>query len=178
MGFNEYEPISVRFRVPIVVTGFEPLDILEGVLMAVRQLESGRAETENQYSRALDRGGNRAAQELVGKVFEVGDRKWRGVGTIPGSGYRLRPEFRDHDAEKIFHVEAIEVNEPASCISGEILKGNKKPHDCPAFARNCDPLHPLGATMVSAEGACHAYYSYGRLKADVDATTANSSESS
>ena len=162
MGYSEYEPLSARYKVPIVITGFEPLDILQGVLMVVQQLESGRSEVENQYSRVLDRAGNQVAQKLVASVFEVGDRKWRGVGEIPESGYRLRPEFAEHDAEKIFDVTAISTRESEICISGEILKGTRKPHDCPAFGTLCDPQHPLGATMVSAEGACAAYYTYGR----------------
>jgi hydrogenase expression/formation protein HypD len=162
VGYEEYEPLAARFRVPIVVTGFEPLDILEGVLKVVRQLEDGRAEVENQYSRVLSREGNRAAQELIRKVFVVGDRKWRGVGSIPQSGYALSPEFCDFDAELRFHVEGIDTAEPAVCIAGEILQGIKKPHDCPAFGTVCTPQHPLGATMVSSEGACAAYYAYGR----------------
>ena len=161
-GSREYEAISSRFRVPIVITGFEPLDILEGTLMVVRLLESGTAEVQNQYVRAVRREGNRQAQELVQKVFEVGDRKWRGVGSIPKSGYKLRWEFRDHDAERAFDVKEIDTKEPAICISGQILKGIKKPHDCPAFGTQCTPQSPLGATMVSAEGACAAYYAYGR----------------
>ena len=162
MGYSEYEPISAQYHVPIVISGFEPLDILQGTLMAVRQLESGRAEVENQYSRALNREGNRAAQKLVLDVFEVGDRNWRGVGTIPNSGYHLRSEFAAYDAEKLFDVKRIATREPEICMSGEILRGIKKPHDCPAFATTCNPQHPLGATMVSAEGACSAYYTYGR----------------
>ncbi len=162
MGYREYEPIAARFRVPIVITGFEPLDLLEGTLMAVRQLEQGRAEVENQYSRIVHRVGNRVAQELVNKVFEVCDRKWRGVGSIPKSGYKLRWEFREHDAERLFDVKEIDTKEPEACISGLVLKGVKKPHDCPAFGKQCTPDHPLGATMVSAEGACAAYYAYGR----------------
>ncbi|HVQ19709.1 MAG TPA: hydrogenase formation protein HypD [Terrimicrobiaceae bacterium] len=162
MGLREYEPIAERFRVPIVVTGFEPLDLLEGVLMTVRQLEAGRAVVENQYPRVVQRDGNRVAQDLVDKVFEVCDRKWRGVGSIPKSGYKLRYEFRDHDAERLFEVEEIDIQEPSVCISGLVLKGVKKPHDCPAFGKECTPQHPLGATMVSAEGACAAYYAYGR----------------
>ena len=162
MGYREYEPISARFKVPIVITGFEPLDLLQGTLMTVRQLESGRAEVENEYSRVLDRDGNKTAQKLVFSVFEIGDRKWRGVGSIPKSGYKLRWEYREHDAEKIFDVKEIDTHEPEICISGQILKGIKKPHDCPAFGKECDPQHPLGATMVSAEGACAAYYAYGR----------------
>jgi hydrogenase expression/formation protein HypD len=161
-GYREYEGISARYKVPIVICGFEPLDILQGTLMTVRQLETGSAEVENQYSRALDREGNLAAQNIVSTVFEVGDRNWRGVGTLPRSGYHLRPEFADHDAEKLFDVQRISTREPETCISGEILRGMKRPHDCPAFGASCDPQHPLGATMVSAEGACAAYYTYGR----------------
>lgn len=162
MGYREYEPIAERFRVPIVITGFEPLDILQGVLMTVRQLEQGKWEVENQYPRVVKREGNLMAQDLVNQVFEIGDRKWRGVGSIPKSGYKLRYEFRDHDAERIFEVEEIDTKEPEICISGLVLRGVKKPHDCPAFGRLCTPEHPLGATMVSAEGACAAYYAYGR----------------
>jgi hydrogenase expression/formation protein HypD len=162
MGYREYEPIASRFRVPIVITGFEPLDLLEGTLMALRQLEQGRAEVENQYSRVVIREGNRTAVDLVNKVFEVCDRKWRGIGSIPKSGYKLRWEFRDHDAERIFDVKEIDTKEPEACISGLVLKGVKKPHNCPAFGKQCTPEHPLGATMVSAEGACAAYYTYGR----------------
>ena len=162
MGYREYEPIAERFHVPIVITGFEPLDILEGVLMTVRQLELGKWEVENQYPRVVKREGNLIAQDLVNKVFEVGDRKWRGVGSIPKSGYKLRYELRDHDAERIFEVDEIDTQEPAVCISGLVLRGIRKPHDCPAFGQQCTPEHPLGATMVSAEGACAAYYAYGR----------------
>ena len=162
MGYREYEPIAERFHVPIVITGFEPLDILEGVLMTVHQLERGKWEVENQYPRVVKREGNLPAQDLVNKVFEVGDRKWRGVGSIPKSGYKLRYEFRDHDAERIFEVEEIDTKEPDVCISGLVLRGVKKPKDCPAFGKQCTPERPLGATMVSAEGACAAYYAYGR----------------
>lgn len=162
MGYAEYEPISARYQVPIVITGFEPMDLLEGVLMAVRQLEAGKADVENQYSRVVTRDGNRPAQQLVNQVFEVGDRKWRGVGSIPKSGYKLRFEFREYDAERLFQVEEIDTQESSLCISGLVLKGVKKPHDCAAFGKECTPDHPLGATMVSAEGACAAYYLYGR----------------
>ncbi|MCI0444368.1 hydrogenase formation protein HypD [bacterium] len=162
MGYKEYEPVAARYKVPIVITGFEPVDLLQGTLMVVKQLESGKAEVENQYSRVITREGNPAAQELVNKVFEVCDRKWRGVGTIPKSGYKLQFDFRDHDAERIFEVEEIDTQESSLCISGLVLKGVKKPHDCPAFGKECNPDHPLGATMVSAEGACAAYYTYGR----------------
>ena len=162
MGYREYEPISERYQVPIVITGFEPLDLLEGTLKSVRLLESGRAIVENQYSRVLDREGNVPARTLVNSVFEVCDRRWRGVGWIPKSGYKLRWEYRAYDAERLFEVKEIDTNEPSICISGQILKGIKKPHDCPAFGKQCTPLTPLGATMVSAEGACAAYYAYGR----------------
>jgi hydrogenase expression/formation protein HypD len=162
MGTREYEAISARYKVPIVITGFEPLDLLEGALLAVKQLEQGRAEVENQYVRAVTRDGNVPAQKLVSSVFEVCGRKWRGVGEIPASGYRLSGEFREYDAERRFEVSSINPQEPSICISGEILRGIKKPHDCPAFATQCTPAHPLGATMVSAEGACAAYYAYGR----------------
>ena len=162
MGYREYEPIADRFHVPIVITGFEPIDILEGTLLTIRQLEAGAYNVENQYPRVVKRTGNRVAQELVNKVFEVCDRKWRGVGSIPKSGYKLRYEFRDQDAERLFDVKEIDTKEPSVCISGLVLKGVKKPHDCPAFGKQCTPEHPLGATMVSAEGACAAYYAYGR----------------
>jgi hydrogenase expression/formation protein HypD len=171
VGYSEYEPLAARFHVPIVVTGFEPLDILEGVLMVIEQLEQGRAEVENQYSRVLGRGGNRPAQELIAKVFEVNNRKWRGVGMIPQSGFQLREEFREFDAERRFSVEAIDTMEPEICISGKILQGIRKPHDCPAFGTVCTPQHPLGATMVSAEGACAAYYAYGRHLKEADLVT-------
>jgi len=162
MGFQEYEAICSRYGVPIVVTGFEPLDILEGVLMAVRQLETGRAQVENQYSRAVNRDGNRHARNLIAEVFEICDRQWRGIGIIPKSGFKLRYEFREHDAERTFQTQEIDTKEPAICISGQILRGIKKPHDCPAFGTACTPERPLGATMVSAEGPCAAYYAYGR----------------
>jgi hydrogenase expression/formation protein HypD len=162
MGYREYEPISARYRVPVVITGFEPLDLLEGVLKTVQQLEQGRFETENQYSRVISRDGNVAAQKLINMVFEVCDRKWRGVGSIPKSGYKLQYDFRDHDAERVFEVEEIDTQESSLCISGLVLKGVKKPHECSAFGTECTPQHPLGATMVSSEGACAAYYAYRR----------------
>ncbi len=147
---------------PIVITGFEPLDLLEGVLMTVRQLEEGRAEVENPYARAVRREGNPASQRLVAEVFEVCDRKWRGIGVIPRSGLRLREEYARFDAERLFEVGDIATLESSVCISGQILQGLKKPCDCPAFGRECTPLTPLGATMVSTEGACAAYHAYGR----------------
>src|SRR5262245_53215417 len=162
MGYKEYEPISARYKVPIVITGFEPADLLEGILVTVRLLEADRAEVENQYSRVITREGNRPAQNLIHEVFEVCDRKWRGVGSIPKSGYKLRYEFREFDAERLFEVEEIDTQESPLCISGMVLKGVKKPHDCPAFGNECTPEHPLGATMVSSEGACAAYHAYRR----------------
>ena len=166
MGFREYESLAARYRVPIVITGFEPVDLLQGILMTVRQLEEGRAVVENQYARTVAREGNQVARELVAEVFEVADRKWRGVGAIPKSGYRLRYEYRDFDAERLFDVGAIETREPERCMSGLILRGLKKPCDCSAFGKECTPQNPLGATMVSAEGACAAYYQYGRRAAE------------
>jgi len=162
MGYEEYPPLAAKYHVPIVVTGFEPLDILQGILMTVQQLESGRAEVENQYARAVRQEGNRPAQELVRQVFQVVPRKWRGVGEIPHSGLGLRPEYAAFDAEKKFHLTALQVNEPADCLSGLVLQGQIKPHECPAFGARCTPEHPLGATMVSSEGACAAYYRYRR----------------
>lgn len=162
MGYSEYEPIATRYKTPIVITGFEPLDLLEGTLMVVRQLEQGRAEVENQYGRAVSRDGNTGARRMIVDVFQVCDRSWRGIGVIPQSGYCLNEDFRDHDAERIFDVEDIHAPEPAVCISGQVLQGLNKPHDCPAFGKECTPQSPLGATMVSAEGACAAYYNYGR----------------
>jgi hydrogenase expression/formation protein HypD len=162
MGYTEYEPIAAKYRVPIVVTGFEPLDILQGVYMCVRQLEEGRAEVENQYTRAVRREGNAPAQGLIRDVFRIVPRKWRGVGEIPQSGLGLQPKYAAYDAETRFGLAATSFEEPRECISGLILQGVKKPHDCPAFGTVCTPEHPLGATMVSSEGACAAYYRYRR----------------
>ena len=162
MGWEEYEPLAARYRVPIVVTGFEPLDLLEGIFRAVRQLEEGRHEVENAYSRAVSREGNREARRMISRVFEPCDRAWRGIGVIPGSGYRLREEFAAYDAARIFDLQGIVSTEPENCISGLILQGARRPSDCPAFGTACTPETPLGATMVSAEGACAAYYNYGR----------------
>jgi hydrogenase expression/formation protein HypD len=160
MGLEEYEPLADKYRVPIVATGFEPLDILQGVLMAVRQLEEGRAEVENQYSRAVRKRGNPGAQDLIREVFMVVHRKWRGVGEIPASGLGLREPYTSFDAETRFDVSMDSVEESPLCISGTILRGIKKPDQCSAFGTECTPEHPLGATMVSTEGACAAYYRY------------------
>jgi len=163
MGYAEYEPIAAKYRVPIVVTGFEPVDILHGVYLCVKQLEEGRAEVENQYARAVRREGNRPAQTLIADVFEIVPRKWRGIGEIPRSGLGLRPRYRRFDAELKFGVAHLTEEEPSVCISGQILQGLKKPHECPAFGGDCTPERPLGATMVSSEGACAAYYRYRRV---------------
>jgi hydrogenase expression/formation protein HypD len=163
MGYEEYIPLASKYRVPIVVTGFEPVDILQGILMTVRQLEEGRKEVENQYSRSVRREGNRPAQELINKIFKTADRKWRGIGTIPQSGYRLRDEFAAFDAEQVFDVKAIQTQESLVCIAGQVMQGLKKPHDCTAFGTQCTPEHPLGAPMVSSEGVCAAYYHYGKM---------------
>jgi hydrogenase expression/formation protein HypD len=164
MGYTEYEPLVAKYRVPIVVTGFEPLDILQGVYMCVKQLEEGRAEVENQYARAVRRSGNVPAQELIRKVFRVVSRKWRGVGEIPRSGLALAPPYDTFDAETRFGIASHTADEPSECCSGQIMQGLMKPHECPAFGTRCTPEHPLGATMVSSEGACAAYYRYRRLQ--------------
>jgi hydrogenase expression/formation protein HypD len=162
MGFEEYFPIAEKYKVPIVVTGFEPLDILEGILLTIAQLEEARHEVENQYSRAVRREGNRPAQDRISEVFEIAPREWRGLGEIPASGFQLRARFQKYDANRRFPYVGEPVHESPECISGLILQGIKKPHECPAFAVKCTPENPLGAPMVSSEGACAAYYHYGR----------------
>lgn len=166
MGWEEYEPIAERYRVPIVVTGFEPVDIMEGIHLAVMQLEEGRADVENQYVRSVKREGTVPARSLVEQVFQLVDRKWRGIGEIPRSGLGLRPEFADFDAEYRFGLRDVTVDEPAACHAGDVLRGQLKPHQCPAFGVACTPEHPLGAPMVSSEGACAAYFNYGRLRVE------------
>jgi hydrogenase expression/formation protein HypD len=178
MGFEEYEPISRKYGVPIVVTGFEPLDLLEGVYMAVAQLESGRAEVENQYARAVGRSGNRPAQQRIAEVFEVTARAWRGIGEIPASGLRLREAYRRYDAVERFAVAGTErVAESTECIAGLVLQGQRKPQECPAFGTRCTPDSPLGAPMVSSEGACAAYYHFGRRKENAHPTNVSSAAS-
>ena len=162
MGYWEYPPIADQYRIPIVVTGFEPVDLLKGILMTVEQLEKGTHTVENAYSRVVSYEGNKPAQAILQKVFEVCDRNWRGIGLIPASGWKLRPEFSDFDAELKFSVGDIHTQESAICISGQILRGRMKPPQCPAFGIQCTPEYPLGATMVSSEGACAAYYRYAR----------------
>lgn len=161
MGYEEYFPIAERYQTPLVVTGFEPLDLLEGIYMTLCQLEEGRYEVENQYSRAVTREGNRPAQQILRQVFEACDRQWRGIGVIPQSGYRLRPDFARYDAAQRFDVQGITAAESSVCIAGEIMQGRKKPSDCSAFGKTCTPEHPVGAPMVSSEGACAAYFHYG-----------------
>ncbi len=162
MGYWEYPPIAEEYKVPIVVTGFEPLDLVRGILQCVQELESGRVDVENAYSRAVTFEGNKPAQSVISQVFMACDRKWRGIGVIPGSGWCLQPEFEQFNAEARFDVAQIQPEESPLCIAGEILQGLKKPTDCAAFGNQCTPAHPLGATMVSSEGACAAYYHYGR----------------
>jgi hydrogenase expression/formation protein HypD len=162
MGYAQYEGLVREFRRPIVVGGFEPVDLLEAIAMLVAQLEEGRAEVENQYTRSVSYEGNRPAQEAVARVFEVCDQKWRGIGPIPRSGLRLRPEYAAFDAERIFNVGDVHADEPPECISALVLQGQRKPTDCTAFGTRCTPERPLGAPMVSSEGACAAYYLYRR----------------
>ena len=162
MGYHEYEPISQQYQVPIVVTGFEPLDLVYGMLDAIRQLESGKSVVENAYSRVVTRSGNQLAQKIIEQVYEPCDQQWRGIGLIPKSGWRLRKEYSEFDASLKFKLEAMHTHESEICIAGQILQGLKKPKDCPAFAGICTPENPLGATMVSSEGTCAAYYRYAR----------------
>jgi hydrogenase expression/formation protein HypD len=162
MGYDEYEPIAARYRLPIVVTGFEPIDLLQGIHMAVAALEDGRHGVENQYARSVHREGNLAARKILQEVFEVCDRQWRGVGPIPRSGWRLKDAYAAHDATLKFSVEDVRADESPECIAGLILQGRKKPHECPAFGTRCTPEKPLGAPMVSTEGACSAYHQYAR----------------
>jgi hydrogenase expression/formation protein HypD len=163
MGYTEYEPLARKYNVPLVITGFEPLDILQGIYMTVKQLEEGRAEVENQYARAVDRQGNLPAQMLMQEVFEVVHRKWRGMGEIPHSGLGLSHAYAEYDAESRFHVGDLHAEESPHCISGLIMQGIKNPHECAAFGKLCTPEKPLGAPMVSSEGACAAYYRYRRI---------------
>jgi hydrogenase expression/formation protein HypD len=163
MGYWEYPQIAERYRVPIIVTGFEPLDILDGIRRAVRQLENGQATVENGYERVVTYEGNQSAQRILAEVFETADRGWRGIGVIPASGWKLRPEYDAFNAEQRFDVTGIQTHESPLCRSGDVLRGIIKPHECAAFGKQCTPRTPLGATMVSSEGACAAYYNYGRL---------------
>jgi hydrogenase expression/formation protein HypD len=172
MGYWEYPPLAERFQVPLVVTGFEPLDLLDGIRRAVIQLEAGRHEVENAYERIVTFAGNQPAQKLLGEVFEVCDRAWRGIGVIPKSGWRLSDAYRDFDAEQRFQISGIRTVESPLCRSGDVLRGLIKPAECPAFGNQCTPRHPLGATMVSTEGACAAYFNYGRFISAEELATA------
>jgi hydrogenase expression/formation protein HypD len=164
MGYEEYIPIAERYRIPIVVTGFEPVDILKGIQQAVLQLEEGRHEVENAYGRVVRKEGNPAAREILEQVYEVRDMKWRGIGEIPRSGFGLSADYKDYDAEVKFDTGDIQLQESPLCIAGEVLQGLKKPGDCPAFGKECKPEHPLGAPMVSNEGACSAYYRFKKTE--------------
>ena len=172
MGLHEYPPLAERFRVPIVATGFEPLDILEGIRRTIRQLEAGEARVENAYERVVTMQGNVPAQKMLAEVFTVTDRTWRGIGTLPASGWRLADGYRDFAAAPRFDVTGIRTEESPLCRAGEVLQGALKPNQCPAFGRQCTPRTPLGATMVSSEGACAAYYHYGRFLDQAPVTTA------
>lgn len=163
MGYHQYHALSARYQAPIVVTGFEPLDLLEGIHRVIQQFENGEAFVENAYERAVTEHGNAAAQEIIEEVFTVTDRVWRGIGIIPSSGWRLRDEYAQYDAEKKFHIQQIPIREPTQCRAGEVLLGKIKPNQCEAFGTSCTPLNPLGATMVSSEGACAAYFNFGRF---------------
>lgn len=164
MGYQEYPPLAEKYQVPMAVTGFEPLDLVQGILQVVQMLENGEVQVQNAYPRAVTFAGNQAAQSIIHKTFQPVDRNWRGIGTIPQSGWDLRPELAEFDAEKRFAVGHIQTTESPLCIAGEILRGLKKPHQCPAFGVQCTPQTPLGAPMVSAEGACSAYYRYARVE--------------
>ncbi|WKU48767.1 hydrogenase formation protein HypD [Streptomyces sp. VNUA116] len=176
MGWTEYEPIVARYHVPVVVTGFEPLDLLEGILMAARQLEHGRAEIENQYVRAVRRQGNGEAQSAVARVFHVTDRAWRGIGDLPRSGLELRPEFAAFDAARRYDVDGLHSAEHPECIAGGILTGARLPTDCTAYGTRCTPRHPLGAPMVSAEGTCAAFHAAGRVATAATPSTPSTTE--
>mgnify|MGYP006285136937 CR=1 FL=1 len=164
MGYWEYEPIAEAYRIPIVVTGFESIDILEGIFETVQMLENGEYGVRNSYTRSVSHDGNKKSQEIIRQVFELGDRKWRGIGELPQSGYRLKPAYQKYDAAHKFSVGSIKTEESDRCISGEVLQGLKRPNECPAFGTECTPETPLGATMVSSEGACAAYYKYSRFR--------------
>ena len=167
MGISEYYPLVEKYKVPIVVTGFEPVDLLQGILMVVKQLERGTYKLENQYSRVVPSEGNPEAQKVIQQVFEIGNREWRGIGMIPMSGYEVREELAQYDANKKFDIHIEKAPESPDCIAGLVLKGLKKPHECPQFGKKCTPQMPLGAPMVSSEGACAAYYHFSRAMEDV-----------
>ena len=163
MGLDAYQVIAQKYEIPIVVTGFEPVDLLQGILMIIQQLENKEAKLENQYSRVVPSEGNPIARQMIDQVFEVCDKEWRGMGTLPNSGWRIRPEMTAFDAAKKFKLQTANVNEETQCIAGEVLKGAKKPIDCPMFGKQCTPVNPIGAPMVSSEGACAAYYHFSGI---------------
>lgn len=167
MGIDEYYPLVEKYKLPIVVTGFEPVDLLQGILMLVKQLENGEYKLENQYSRVVRPNGNPQAREMISNIFEVSDREWRGIGNIPFSGYEVSENYAAFDANKKFVIDLDKAEESKECIAGEILRGIKKPHQCPQFGKKCTPLNPLGAPMVSSEGACAAYYHFSNMEAAV-----------
>jgi hydrogenase expression/formation protein HypD len=163
MGYEEYHPLAEKYKIPLVVTGFEPLDLVQGILMVVQQLEKGEAKVENQYSRMVKEAGNRSAQEIIFDVFEVKDRTWRGIGMIADSGYEVQEKYALYDAKRKFNIDIPEAPENPECISGDIMKGIKKPFECSNFGKACTPINPLGAPMVSSEGACAAYYHFAKV---------------
>ncbi|MFZ4059227.1 MAG: hydrogenase formation protein HypD [Ferruginibacter sp.] len=162
MGLSEYYPLVEKYKLPMVVTGFEPVDLLQGILMLVKQLENGEAKLENQYARVVPENGNPTAREIISSVFEVSNREWRGIGEIPMSGFEIRAAYEAYDANKKFNIQIEHAEESKECIAGEVLRGVKKPHQCPQFGKKCNPIHPLGAPMVSSEGACAAYYHFSQ----------------
>jgi len=169
MGISEYGPLVEKYQIPIVITGFEPVDLLQGILMTVQQLEKGQVTLENQYSRVVRPKGNPEAIKVIEQVFQVNDREWRGIGTIPYSGYEVRKEYAAFDANLKFDVNIQEAQESEECIAGQVLKGIKKPHECPQFGKKCKPEKPLGAPMVSSEGACAAYYHFHQAIQNMEA---------
>lgn len=169
MGVSEYGPLAEKYKIPIVVTGFEPVDLLQGIYMTVKQLESGKHVLENQYSRVVQAKGNIKAIEMINEVFNVQDRVWRGIGSIPESGYEVKDEYEAYNANIKFNVQIVEAEENKSCIAGQVLKGIKKPFECPEFGKKCKPEFPLGAPMVSSEGACAAYYHFNRATENISA---------
>lgn len=164
MGIHEYQPITEKYKVPIVVTGFEPLDIIQGIYMTVKQLEKGENKLENQYARVVRPEGNQEAMEVIHSVFDTTDREWRGIGSIPNSGYEVKTDFSEYDANKKFNISIAKAEENKDCIAGLVLKGIKKPYECPQFGKGCNPSKPLGAPMVSSEGACAAYYHFSGVE--------------
>ncbi|MBT8229210.1 MAG: hydrogenase formation protein HypD [Bacteroidia bacterium] len=164
MGYHEYFPLAEKYNIPLVVTGFEPLDLVQGILMTVQLLETGKSIVENQYTRMVTKEGNEKAQEVIRTVFEISDRSWRGIGVIPQSGFEVRSEYSDYDAKKKFRIDIQDAPENPLCISGDVMKGIKRPVECPAFGKECTPQNPLGAPMVSSEGACAAYYHYADIQ--------------